>query len=139
MGIPFGVCPFPTSYEGRKRSEMRKKKSKNNQSIKNVTAYKFTNLKHSGKAVMSTVFGAMSLFFMVLVSVLSYKKAGEVPSGYGFTGLFATAFAGVGMYLAVISVKDAYSYKFFGIVGIVLNGITLGFISLILYMGAYLI
>lgn len=100
--------------------------------------YMFTNKRHSKKAIMSTVFGTLSLFFMILVSILSYKLGGDVPSGFGFTGIFATAFAGIGMYLGVISVKEYDRYKLFGVIGIVLNGITLGFVSLILYMGAYL-
>jgi len=97
----------------------------------------FTNRRHSKKAIISTVFGGMCLFFLILVTALSYWAGGDVPTGYAFTGIFATVFAVIGEYLGVVSVKEYDRFKLFAWIGIVLNGLALGLISLILYMGSY--
>lgn len=99
--------------------------------------YKFTNRRHPKKAIVSTIFGSMSLFFLILITILSYRSGGNVPTGYAFTGLFALAFSVIGMYLGVVAVKEFDRFKVFAWIGIVLNGLTLGLISLILYMGSY--
>lgn len=99
--------------------------------------YMFTNSRHSKKAIVSTIFGTLCLFFLVLIMILSYRAGGEVPTGFAFTGLFSLCFSVVGMYLGVVSVKEIDRFKIFGWIGIVLNGLTLCLISLILYMGSY--
>ena len=119
---------------------MGKKRNKGKQNITRLSkGYTSTNKKHTGRAVMSAVFGVMCLFFLVLASFMAYKMKGLVPVGFGFTGLFATIFSGIGMYLGVTAVKDDSNYKLFGILGVVTNGLTLGGISLILYMGSYMV
>ena len=63
--------------------------------------YMFTNRRHSEKAIMSTVFGVLCTVSLVIVVVLSYSRSGDVPAGYGFTGLFAAILSLVGMLLGV--------------------------------------
>ena len=63
--------------------------------------YKFTNKRHSEKAVMSTVFGALSLISLVTVIYLAYINAGEAPVNYGFSGILILIFAITGLVLAM--------------------------------------
>ena len=100
--------------------------------------YKFTNKKHSEKAVMSTVFGALSVSSLVAVLYLSYSKAGEAPVNYGFSGILILIFAIVGMVLGVLALQEKERFLFFGRLGCILNGLALVGVSGILYAGAYL-
>ena len=67
--------------------------------------YMFTNRRHSEKAIMSTVFGVLCTVSLVIVVVLSYSRGGDVPAGYGFTGLFAAILSLVGMLLGVLALR----------------------------------
>lgn len=100
--------------------------------------YKFSNRKHSTKGIMSTVFGSISLISLIVVVVLSYLKKGDVPIGYGFTGLFAAVFSTIGLTLGIMAVKEWDKFKVFGWIGIGINGVTLAMVSGILYMAASL-
>ncbi len=98
----------------------------------------FTNRRHSEKAIMSTVFGVLCTVSLVIVVVLSYSRGGDVPAGYGFTGLFAAILSLVGMLLGVLALREADRFKLFGWLGILLNGVSLGAVSGILYAASYL-
>ena len=100
--------------------------------------YMFTNRRHSEKAIMSTVFGVLCTVSLVIVVVLSYSRGGDVPAGYGFTGLFAAILSLVGMLLGVLALREADRFKLFGWLGILLNGVSLGAVSGILYAASYL-
>ena len=100
--------------------------------------YMFTNRRHSEKAIMSTVFGVLGTVSLVIVVVLSYSRSGDVPAGYGFTGLFAAILSLVGMLLGVLALREADRFKLFGWLGILLNGVSLGAVSGILYAASYL-
>ena len=100
--------------------------------------YMFTNRRHSGNAIMSTVFGVLCTVSLVVVVVLSYSRSGDVPAGYGFTGLFAAILSLVGMLLGVMALREADRFKLFGWLGILLNGVSLGAVSGILYAASYL-
>ena len=100
--------------------------------------YMFTNRRHSEKAIMSTVFGVLCTVSLVIVVVLSYSRGGDVSAGYGFTGLFAAILSLVGMLLGVLALREADRFKLFGWLGILLNGVSLGAVSGILYAASYL-
>ena len=100
--------------------------------------YMFTNRRHSEKAIMSTVFDVLCTVSLVIVVVLSYSRGGDVPAGYGFTGLFAAILSLVGMLLGVLALREADRFKLFGWLGILLNGVSLGAVSGILYAASYL-
>lgn len=100
--------------------------------------YMFTNRRHSEKAIMSTVFGVLCTVSLVVVVVLSYSRSGDVPAGYGFTGLFATILSIVGITLGVLALRETDRFKLFGWLGILLNGASLGAVSGILYAASYL-
>lgn len=100
--------------------------------------YMFTNRRHSGKAIMSTVFGVLCTVSMVIVIVLSYIRSGNVPPGYGFTGLFAAILSLIGLLLGIFALRETDRFKLFGWLGILLNGASLGMVSGVLYVAAYL-
>lgn len=100
-------------------------------------SYMFTNRKHSQKAVMSTVFGVLCTVSLVVVIVLSYRRDGDIPAGYGFTGVFATLLSLIGLVLGALAVREKDRFKLFGWLGILLNGISLAMVSGILYVAAY--
>ena len=75
---------------------------------------------------------------MLLVVYMTYKRDGDATVGYGVTGLLTTLFSLVGLVLGVVTVRDKSYYRLFPWLGIVLNILVLGGISLILYMGSLL-
>lgn len=87
---------------------------------------------------MATILGVISLAGLVIVVFLAYLGAGEAAVGYGFTGLLATVFSLVGLFLGIATVRDKDYYRFFPVLGILLNLAALGIASLILYAGAKL-
>ncbi|MDE7224511.1 MAG: hypothetical protein K2O34_12135 [Acetatifactor sp.] len=100
--------------------------------------YMFTNRRHSQKAVMSTVFGVLCTASLVIVICLAYGSGGDVPVGYGFTGVFAAVLSIIGLLLGVLAVREVDRFKLFGWLGILFNGVSLGMISGVLYIAAYL-
>lgn len=100
--------------------------------------YMFTNRRHSQKAIMSTVFGVLCTVSLVIVLCLSYGSGGNIPVGYGFTGVFATVLSLIGLLLGVLAVREPDRFKLFGWLGILLNSASLGIISGVLYIAAYL-
>lgn len=100
--------------------------------------YMFTNRRHSQKAIMSTVFGVLCTVSLVVVICLSYIRNGDVPAGYGYTGVFATVLSLVGLLLGVLAVREPDRFRLFGWLGILFNSASLGMISGILYIAAYL-
>lgn len=100
--------------------------------------YKFTNKKHSPKAVMSTVFGALSDISLIVLVYLSYMRGGQVPVNYGIAVILVLIFAIVGCLLGVLAWQEREKFKVFAIIGLVLNVAALMAVSGILYAGSYL-
>ncbi len=97
--------------------------------------YIYTNKKHSQKAIMSVILGIISLGSVLLVVYLTSRAGGEAANGYGVTGLLSTLFSFVGLILGILTVRENVYYRFFPILGIVLNVLCLVCISMILYLG----
>ena len=106
--------------------------------MKKRKGYIFTTKRHSEKAIMATILGIISLAALSIVVFMAYLRSGEVPVGYGFTGLLATLFSIVGLCLGVVTFREKDYYRFFPVLGILLNLAALGSVSLILYAGARL-
>ena len=87
---------------------------------------------------MATILGVISLASLGIVVFRAYLSAGEATVGYGFTGLLATLFSFVGLCIGIVTVKEKDYYRLFPVLGILLNLMALGGISLILYAGANL-
>ena len=106
--------------------------------MKKRKGYIFTNKRHSQRAIMATVLGVISLAALFFVVFCSYLSAGEASTGYGFTGFLSTVFSLVGLCLGITTVREKDYYRFFPVLGILLNLAALGSVSLILYAGARL-
>ena len=100
--------------------------------------YIFTNKKNSDRAIMSVILGIISLVSLGIVIFYSYQKGGEATAGYGLTGILAAIFSLTGLVLSIIALKEKKYYKFFPVLGIILNLVVLAEIGLILYVGANL-
>ena len=98
--------------------------------------YIFTNKKHSDKAIMSTILGVISLVSLGIVTYLSYSQGGVMHGGYGVTGVLATVYSLIGLILGVQTLRDKDIYRFFPVLGMILNVISLGGISFLLYLGS---
>ena len=94
--------------------------------------YIFTNKKHSDKAIMSTILGVISLVSLGIVTYLSYSQGGVMH------GVLATVYSLIGLILGVLTLRDKDIYRFFPVLGTILNVISLGGISFLLYLGSRL-
>ena len=100
--------------------------------------YKFTNRRHSKRAIMGMILGIISLLSLGWVIYLSYAKNGVNPGSAGMTGLLITVFSMTGLILGAVPLMERDRYPLFSILAIVFNVLSLGGISLILYAGAIL-
>ena len=106
--------------------------------MKKRKGYIFTNKKHSERAIMATILGIISLISLGIVIFRAYLGGGEAPAGFGFTGVLAMLFSVVGLCLGVVTFREKDYFRLFPVLGILLNLLSLGSLSLILYVGANL-
>ena len=99
--------------------------------------YKFTNKKHPEKGIMSTILGIISLVSVWMAVYQTFLAKGEASTNMGVVGLMITCFSATGVVLGYISQKEVDKFMFFPYLGMVLNILALGCISVILYAGAY--
>ena len=100
--------------------------------------YIFTNKEHTKKGIMSTVLGILSNITLGTAIYLSYIHKGAVSARYGAAALLAVIFMIVGMALGVWSTIEKEKFKLFTVLGITVNGVAFGVLSVILYAGAYI-
>ncbi len=99
--------------------------------------YIYTNKSHSPKAIMSTILGFISLVSLIEAVYFTFCNAGKALSRYGAVGLLITIMSFVGLILGILSKSEPDRFYLFSYVGIVVNVLTLGGISFILFAGAY--
>lgn len=99
--------------------------------------YKFTNKKHPEKGIMSTILGIISMVSVWVAVYQTFLAKGEAATNMGVVGLMITCFSVTGVVLGYISKKEHDKFMFFPYLGMVLNVIALGCVSVILYAGAY--
>ena len=100
--------------------------------------YMFTNRVHPKRAIMSVILGCISILSILFSVYRSYATKGEHLGSAGMTGLLITLFSLTGLILGLITFMEKDRYPLFPVLGMILNGISLGGISLILYAGASL-
>ena len=96
--------------------------------------YIFTNRRHSKRAIMAAILGIISNGSLAIVLYLSYLSGGAVPPSYGLTGLLAAVFSVTGLVLGVVAAGDRDSFKFFPVMGIVLNLAALGILAFLIQL-----
>lgn len=87
---------------------------------------------------MATILGVISLASLVTVVILSGNNGGEATVGYAITGILAFLFSVTGIILGTVTLRDKNYYRLFPVLGVILNLLAIGGISLILYAGANL-
>lgn len=97
----------------------------------------FTNKDHPKKGIMSSILGILSIVTFITAVYLSYRGKGESSARYGAAGVLASVFMLVGLGLGIYSCTEKDRFRFFPILGIILNGAAFFILSLILYAGAY--
>lgn len=100
--------------------------------------YIFTNKEHPKTAVMSSVLGVLSVGSLILAAYLSYAEKGAENMRYGAACFLALIFAFVGIGLGVLGRTEQDKFYLFSYLGIALNLLAVGLVSLILYAGALL-
>ena len=100
--------------------------------------YIFTNKEHPKKSIMSTILGILSTGSLILAVYLSYMDKGAENMRYGSACLLALLFAFVGVTLGILGRMERDKFYLFSYIGIALNLVAIGLVSLILYAGALL-
>ena len=102
-----------------------------------IKGYIFTNKEHSLYGIMSTILGVLSCASLGTAVYLSYLNGGDASARYGAAALLAVIFMFVGIGLGVWSTTEREKFKLFTVLGIIMNVIAFGILSLILFAGAY--
>ncbi len=82
---------------------------------------------------MATILGIISITSLGIVVYMAYLNGGEIPVGYGFTGLLAAVYSLVGLILGIVTVQDKDYYRLFPWLGILSNLTALVSMAAILY------
>jgi hypothetical protein len=76
-------------------------------------SYKFTEKKHSKRAVISFCLAMVTLVTYVVFVYMSYKSAGQLSAYFGAFGVLAMLLAVVSVVLSVTTLKEEDSFVFF--------------------------
>lgn len=97
-------------------------------------SYKFTNKRHSGKGIFSTMMGALSLALLFLMIYLSYRAKGDGGIYIGSVGVVAIVMALVGLGYGLSGFKEKERYHLFCTLGSLFSLLVLA-----VWIGIYLI
>ena len=111
--------------------------SKSKRPTRNSKKYIFTNKTFSQKAIMSVILGVIGIASIVIAIIFTYSNGGIATLEYGGVVLLCLFYGFAGLILGILSKKEPDRYYFISYLGIVLNAIIIGMVSLILYAGAY--
>lgn len=81
------------------------------------------------------ILGLVSLFGIVAVICLSFKRGGETSPGYGLTGLLAAVFSFVGLILGILSFQKRDCFRILCILATALNLLVLAGMFFLFYLG----
>jgi len=100
-------------------------------------SYMFTSKNHPLKGIMATILGILSIVTLLTTVYLSYRQGGVSSLRYGTAALLAVLFMITGIGLSAYCLVEKDNFKFFPILGLLLNIVSAVILSLILYAGAY--
>lgn len=106
--------------------------------MKKKKSYRFTDKRHSDRAVMGVVLGVVSLVSLGGVVLMSYLRAGDVGARCGVAAFLAAVYSVAGLVLGLKTVQEKNYYRLVPVLAILLNSAALLGVALILYMGAQL-
>lgn len=87
---------------------------------------------------MSTILGAISASSIAIAIYLAYLNHGAAKAGYGMTGLLAVLFSLIGVILGMKALQGRDTYRFFAILGTILNLLVLVALGFVVYLGEIL-
>ena len=97
------------------------------------SSYKFTEKKHSKRAMVAFVLAAVTLVTYFVFVYLSYKAAGQLSAYYGAFGVLAMIVAIVSVGLSVTALKEEDSFTLFPRMAIITS-----VLSAVLWIGNYI-
>ena len=97
----------------------------------------FTNKKHTEKGIMSTILGVLANITLGMAIYFSYMGGGVSSERYAAAAFLAVIFMIVGIGLGLWSSTETEKFRLFTVVGIFVNIVAFGMLSLILFAGAY--
>lgn len=101
----------------------------------NKSGYIFTDKKNPRWGIMSTILGLIAVVSVAAAVYFTYLRKGTAPMQYGMVILLSILYAVIGMVLGVRALLEKDIFRFFPIVGIVLNVIAAIEGGVILYLG----
>ena len=99
-------------------------------------SYMFTNKRHPYVGIMSAILGVIALASLFYGIVSSYLLSGDVPMSFGAGCALATFYALVGWFMGVMAVRIPDSFHISGVIGILLNSVSLLIAGFLLWIPA---
>lgn len=97
----------------------------------------FTNKEHTKKGIMSTILGILGNITLGIAVYKAYINDGTPVDRYGAAAVLAILFMTAGMALGLWSAVEKDKFRLFTVLGIGVNVLAAGMLSLILFAGAY--
>lgn len=97
--------------------------------------YKFTNKKHPMRGLISSILGAISAVSIAMAIHFTVVRKGNALHQYGTVGLLTTVFAFIGLGFGIAAMTEKDVYRFFPILGLLLNILSISALGIILYVG----
>lgn len=98
-------------------------------------SYIFTDKKNPQKGIMSAILGMIAAVSVFLAVYFTYLNGGSAPMQYGCVILLSLIFSIIGMVLGIKAFTEKDIFRFFPIVGVVLNALSIISGGFILYIG----
>ncbi len=95
---------------------------------------RFTNRRHPYLGIMSMILGLIALFSLIYGIYCSYLVSGDVPASFGVGCALATLYALVGWFMGVYAVRIPDSFHITGVIGIIVNSVSLFISAFLLWM-----
>lgn len=99
------------------------------------TGYIFTDKKNPKWGIMSAILGLISTVSISLAVHLTYLNRGAALMQYGAVVILAMMYAAAGLALGIRSLMEKDIFRFFPVLGILLNALTVIAGGIILYLG----
>ena len=96
-------------------------------------SYKFTEKKHSKRAVISFCLAMVTLVTYVVFVYMSYKSAGQLSAYFGAFGVLAMLVAIISVGLSITTLKEENSFAFFPRMALITS-----LLSTFLWVGNYM-
>ncbi len=93
--------------------------------IRKKKSFMFTTRHYSFMSIIGILIGLFCALVIAAMVLFSYRNAGNVQVSFGGVGLFAACLNIIAIICSSISINERDVYITPGIVGIVINGITL--------------